>query len=62
MRQLRTVSLAVAIIASILALTSGAILFFVTEPLFLASFFMACGAIAVACFVIAGIAGYYGED
>jgi hypothetical protein len=60
MAQLRTVSLVVAIIATVLALISGAILFFVIEPPFLASIFLACAAIAIACFVIAGIAGYFG--
>ena len=59
MRQLRTVSLAVAIVASILALISGAILFFVIEPPFLASIFLACSAIAIICFLIAGAAGYF---
>ncbi len=60
MAQLRMVSLVVAIIASVLALLSGAILFFVIEPPFLASIFLACGAIAIACFVIAGVAAYFG--
>ncbi len=49
----------VAILASILALISGVIMFFVIEPPFLASIFLACGAIAIICFVIAGIVGYY---
>jgi len=53
------VSLAVAIVASILALISGAILFFVIEPPFLASIFLACSAIAIICFLIAGAAGYF---
>ncbi len=60
MAQLRTVSLVVAIIATVFALISGAVLFFVIEPPFLASIFLACAAIAIACFVIAGIAGYFG--
>jgi hypothetical protein len=60
MAQLRTVSLVVAIIATVLALISGAVLFFVIEPPFLASIFLACAAIAIACFVIAGLAGYFG--
>jgi hypothetical protein len=59
MEQLRKVSLVVAVIASILAFLSGAVLFFVIEPPFLASIFLACAAIAIACFVLAGIAGYF---
>jgi len=62
MRQLRTVSIVVAIIASGFALISGAILFFVVEPPFLASIFLACAAISVACFLISGIAAYFGDD
>ncbi len=62
MRQLRTVSIVVAIIASVLALVSGTILFFVIEPPFLASIFLACAAIAVGCFIVSGIAGYFSED
>ncbi len=60
MAQLRTVSLVVAIIATVLALIAGAVLFFIIEPPFLASIFLACAAIAIACFVIAGIAAYFG--
>ncbi len=59
MNQLRTVSLVVAIVAAVLALAAGAILFFVIEPPFLASIFLACAAIAIACFVIAGLAAYF---
>lgn len=62
MRQLRTVSIAVAAIASILALVSGVILFFVVEPPFLASIFVACAMIAIGCFLVAGAAAYFGED
>jgi len=62
MRQLRRVSIAFAIIASVLALISGAILFFVIEPPFLASIFLACAAIAIGCFILAAIAGYFSED
>jgi hypothetical protein len=61
-RQLRAVSLAVAIVASVLALISGVVLFFVIEPPFLVTIFVACAAIAVGCFVIAGMAAYFGED
>jgi hypothetical protein len=59
MGQLRTVSIAVAIVASVLAIISGAILFFVIEPPFLASIFLACAAIAIICFLIAGAVGYF---
>jgi len=59
MNQLRAVSLVVAIIATVLALAAGAVLFFVIEPPFLASIFLACAAIAIACFVIAGLAAYF---
>jgi hypothetical protein len=62
MRQLRTVSIVVAIIASVFALISGAILFFVVEPPFLASIFVACAAIAIGCFIVSGIAAYFGDD
>ncbi|HUY38405.1 MAG TPA: hypothetical protein VMV13_06220 [Candidatus Binataceae bacterium] len=57
--QVRRMCVIVAIIASVLALISGVILFFVIEPPFLASIFLACGAIAIICFVIAGVVGYY---
>lgn len=62
LRQLRVVSIVVAIIASVLALISGVILFFVIEPPFLASIFLACAAIAVGCFIVATVAGYYSND
>ena len=62
MRQLRLVSIVVAIIASVFALISGVILFFVIEPPFLASIFLACAAIAVGCFIVAAVAGYYSND
>jgi hypothetical protein len=57
--QIRKVSTVVAIVATILALTSGSILFFVIEPPFLASIFLACAAIAIACFAIAAIGAYF---
>ncbi|MFZ0660766.1 MAG: hypothetical protein WAM05_18745 [Candidatus Binataceae bacterium] len=57
--QVRRMCVIVAIISSVLALISGAIMFFVIEPPFLASIFLACGAIAIICFVIAGLVGYY---
>jgi hypothetical protein len=57
--QLRKVSLGFAIAASIVALISGAILFFVIEPPFLASIFLASALSAIACFVLAGIVGYF---
>jgi hypothetical protein len=59
MVQLRTVSIAVAIVASVLAIISGAILFFVIEPPFLATIFLACAVIAIICFLIAGAVGYF---
>lgn len=62
MRQLRLVSIVVAIISSVLALISGVILFFVIEPPFLASIFLACAAIAIGCFIVAAVAGYYSND
>ncbi len=62
MKQLRGVSIAVAIVASILAMISGVILFFVIEPPFLASIFLACAAIAVGCFIVAAVAGYFSND
>ena len=58
-RQLRRMCVAVAIIASVVALVSGVVMFFVIEPPFLASIFLASGAIAIICFVIAGLVGYY---
>ncbi len=61
-RQLRLVSIVVAIIASVLALVAGVVLFFVIEPPFLVTIFVACAAIAIACFLIAGMAAYFGED
>jgi len=57
--QLRTVSIVIAIVASVLATASGAIMFFVVEPPMLASIFLASGVIAITCFVIAGFAGYF---
>jgi capsular polysaccharide biosynthesis protein len=57
--QVRRMCVIVAIIASLFALVSGVVLFFVIEPPFLASIFLACGAIAIICFVIAGLIGYY---
>ena len=60
MAQLRIVSLVVAIIATVFALIAGAVLFFVIEPPFLASIFLACALIAIACFVISGISAYFG--
>ena len=62
MRQLRRVSIVVAIIASVFALMSGTILFFVIEPPFLASIFLACAAIAIGCFIVAAVAGYFSND
>lgn len=57
--QLRRMCVAVAIIASVVALVAGVVMFFVIEPPFLASIFLASGAIAIICFVIAGLVGFY---
>jgi hypothetical protein len=60
MAQLRTVSVVFAIIASAVALVSGVILFFVVEPPFLASIFLASALISISCFLLAAIASYFG--
>jgi hypothetical protein len=60
MHQLRTVSIVFAAIASVIALISGVILFFVIEPPWLASIFLASALISIACFVLAGLASYFG--
>jgi hypothetical protein len=60
MIQLRNVSIVCAIVSSIVALVSGAILFFVIEPPFLASIFLASALISIACFVLTGLASYFG--
>jgi hypothetical protein len=60
MTQLRTVSMIFAIIASVVALVAGFILFFVIEPPFLASIFLASASIAIGCFILTGIAAYFG--
>jgi hypothetical protein len=62
MAQLRTVSMIFAIIASVVAIVAGFILFFVIEPPFLASIFLASASIAIACFILTGIAAYFGES
>jgi tetrahydromethanopterin S-methyltransferase subunit D len=59
MAQLRTVSIVVAIIASVLAGISGAVMFFVIEPPVLASIFLASAVIAIICFLIAGAVSYF---
>ncbi len=61
MEQLCKVSAVVAVIATALALISGAILFFVIEPPFLASIFLACSLIAIGCFVLAALGAYFSE-
>ncbi|MGB0060084.1 hypothetical protein [Candidatus Binatus sp.] len=60
MTQLRMVSMIFAIIASVVALVAGFILFFVIEPPFLASIFLASASIAIGCFILTGIAAYFG--
>lgn len=59
MDQLRRVSTIVAIVASIFAVISGIILFFVIEPPLLASIFLALSAIAIGCFAIAAVAAWF---
>ena len=59
MAQLRTVSLVVASIATVIALIAGFILFFVIEPPFLASIFLAASLIAIGCFIVAGVSAYF---
>jgi len=59
MTQLRTVSMVCAIIASVVAIVAGFILFFVIEPPFLASIFLASASIAIGCFILTGIAAYF---
>jgi hypothetical protein len=61
MAQLRTVSLVVAVVATVIALVAGFILFFVIEPPFLASIFLAAALIAIGCFVVAGVSAYFFE-
>jgi len=61
MDQLRRVSIAFTIVAFILALITGALIFFVIEPPFLVRIFVALSAIAIGCFALAGIAAYF-ED
>ena len=61
MDQLRRVSVAIAIVATIFALVSGSVLLFLFEPPFLASIFLACAAIAIACFAVAAVAAYFGS-
>ncbi len=60
MIQLRNVSIVCAIVSSIVALVSGAIMFFVIEPPFLASIFLASALISIGCFVLTGLASYLG--
>jgi hypothetical protein len=61
MRQLFRVSTTVAIIAAAMAAVSAAMLFFLIEPPFLASIFLACSLIAILCFGIAAIGAYFME-
>lgn len=61
MDQLRRVSIAFALVAFVLALITGVILFFVIEPPFLVRIFVALSLIAIGCFALAGIAAYFEE-
>jgi len=60
MAQLRTVSMVFATAASIVAIVAGFIMFFLFEPPFVASIFLASALIAIGCFALAGIAAYFG--
>ena len=60
MAQLRTVSMVFAIVASVVAIASGFILFLLFEAPLLASIFLASALIAIGCFLLAGIAAYFG--
>ena len=62
MAQLRTVSVVFALLASVVAFVSGVILFFVIEPPFLASIFLASALISISCFLLAAIASYFGPS
>jgi hypothetical protein len=62
MAQLRKVSMVFAIIASVVALVAGFILFFLFEPPFLASIFLASALIAIGCFILTAIAAYFGPE
>ncbi|HKD66431.1 MAG TPA: hypothetical protein VKB84_06290 [Candidatus Binataceae bacterium] len=61
MDQLRRVSIVFALVAFVLALATGGILFFVIEPPFLVRVFVALSAIAIGCFALAAIAAYFEE-
>jgi hypothetical protein len=61
MEQLRRVSIVFAVVAFILAMITGAILFFVVEPPFLVRVFVALSLIAIGCFALAGVAAYFEE-
>ena len=62
MAQLRTLSMVFAIIASVVAIVAGFILFFLSEQPFLASIFLASALIAIGCFILMGIAAYFGPS
>jgi hypothetical protein len=61
MAQLRTVSMVFAIVASVIA-GVAIIFYFLYEPPFLASVFLASASIAIGCFVLVGIAAYFGSE
>ena len=61
MAQLRTVSLVFAIVASVIAVVA-VIFYFLYEPPFLASVFLASALVAIGCFVLVGIAAYFGPE
>ena len=60
MAQLRTVSIVFAIIASVVAMVAGFILFFRVRAAVAGVNFPGLRPIAIGCFVLAGIAAYFG--
>jgi len=61
MAQLRRVSLVFAIVASVVAIAAGFMLFFLFDAPMLASIFLASALIAIGCFLLAGVAAYFGS-
>ena len=60
MAQLRRVSTVFAIVASVVAIAAGFMLFFLFDAPMLASIFLASALIAIGCFLLAGVAAYFG--
>jgi len=61
MAQLRRVSMVFAIVASVVAIAAGFMLFFLFDAPMLASIFLASALIAIGCFLLAGVAAYLGS-